>query len=251
LLDNQLNSNDRGTAMSVRLPLVLSLALLASRPALAQDAQALIGASDCRLAAVKPAPAQPPTWSGGCKEGYAEGKGVLEWHTEEGKAYRLSATLHGGVVQGEGELRYPGGGEYTGTLKDGVPEGNGYYRDAKGSQYQGEIHAGYFDGPGEVLYYTGDTYTGQLKDDKPNGVGKMTYILGGSYEGNWKDGKPRSTPACRRAKPSRSTDSTPKSAISSPARATRSRKTTRAPAVRFRWMSRAPSPSPRPWAMRS
>jgi hypothetical protein len=176
--------------MSVRLPLVLSLALLACRPVLAQDAQAWIGASDCRVAAVKPAPAQPPTWSGGCKEGYAEGKGVLEWHTAEGKAYRLSATLHTGVVQGEGELRYPGGGEYTGSLKDGVPEGNGYYRDAKGNQYQGEIHGGFFDGPGEVLYYTGNAYTGQLKDDKPNGVGKMAYMLGGSYEGNWKDGKP-------------------------------------------------------------
>jgi len=175
---------------SARLLLGIGLAVAACRPALAEDAHAWIGAPDCRLAAVKPAPVGAPTWSGGCKDGYAEGKGVLEWHADKGDAYRLSAAFHAGLVQGEGELRFPDGGEYTGTLKDGVPEGNGYYRNAKGSQYQGEIHAGRFDGIGEVLYFTGDAYKGQLKDDKPNGLGRMRYALGGSYEGSWKDGKP-------------------------------------------------------------
>jgi hypothetical protein len=175
--------------MSARLSLVLSLALLACRPALAQDAQAWIGAPDCRIAAVKPAPAGPPTWSGGCKDGYAEGKGVLEWHADKGSTYRLSATLHAGAVQGEGELRYPDGGEYTGSLKDGVPEGHGYYRNAKGDQFEGEVHAGHFSGPSEVLYRNGNDYKGALKDDRPDGLGTMTYMLGGRYEGSWRDGK--------------------------------------------------------------
>lgn len=174
---------------SARLLLAIGLAVAACRPALAEDVHAWIGAPDCRLAAVKPAPAAPPTWSGGCKDGYAEGKGVLEWRTDKGDAYRLSATLHAGVVQGEGELRYPNGGEYTGTLQDGVPEGHGYYHAVNGNQFQGEIHAGLFDGPGEILYYTGDAYRGQLKDDEPDGVGAMTYALGGRYAGPWREGK--------------------------------------------------------------
>lgn len=172
-----------------RLSFLLGLAMLGCRPALAQDAQAWNGAPDCRIAAVKPDAAKPPSWSGGCKDGYAEGKGVLEWRTGTGDAFRLSATLRAGAIQGEGELRFPDGGNYTGTFRDGVPEGHGYYRDAKGNQFEGEVHAGRFSGPGEVLYAMGNDYKGELKDNRPDGVGTMTYILGGRYEGHWKDGK--------------------------------------------------------------
>jgi hypothetical protein len=48
------------------LPLLV-LAASARAPALAQEASAWIGAPDCRLAPVSPAPAQAPAWKGGCK----------------------------------------------------------------------------------------------------------------------------------------------------------------------------------------
>jgi hypothetical protein len=175
---------------STRLLFCLGLGIAACQPAFAQDAQAWIGAPDCRLAAVKPAPAQPPSWSGGCKDGYADGKGVLEWRNKDGKTYRLEASFAAGQVQGEGQLRYPNGALYTGAFRDGVPDGQGYIRYADGGQYEGGIHMGARSGAGELLYPNGDDYKGQWQNNQRDGFGVLAYMLGGRYEGGWKDGKP-------------------------------------------------------------
>lgn len=159
-------------------------------PAFAQQAPDWIGAPQCRLAAVMPAPAQPPSWNGGCKDGYADGKGVLEWTDGAGKRYRLEAAFAAGRVQGEGTLRYPDGEIYTGTLKDGVPEGHGYFREPNGDQYEGDVRMGELTGTAEALYVNGDNYKGEFKKGKPDGSGTMVFGLGGRYEGGWKNGNP-------------------------------------------------------------
>lgn len=170
-----------------RLLCILGIGLAASHPVLAQDAVSWIGAPDCRLAAVKPAPVAPPTWSGGCKDGFADGKGVLEWRSKKGDAFRLTATFAAGQVQGEAELHYQNGIEYTGTVKDGIPEGHGYLRYPDGAQYEGEMRHGHSEGMGEQLYASGNDYKGQWKNDERDGTGTMTYVLGGRYEGGWKN----------------------------------------------------------------
>ena len=175
---------------SAQVLFVLGVGISAAQSALAQDVRDWIGAPDCRLAAVEPAPAQAPTWRGGCKDGYADGKGVLEWRSGEGKAYRLAASFSAGQVAGEGELRYPTGTVYTGTLRNGVPDGHGYYVYPDGGQYEGELRMGRRNGIGEMIYPSGTDYKGQWKDGKPDGTGTVTYMLGGRYEGGWKDGKP-------------------------------------------------------------
>jgi hypothetical protein len=174
---------------SARLLFVLGLAGASCQSALAQEARTWIGASDCHLAAVKPAPAQAPSWSGACKDGYADGKGVLEWHNKDGKTYRLQGSFVAGQLQGEGELHYPNGSVYTGTFDKNLPEGHAYVRYADGEQYEGGIHMGERDGPGEMLYPNGDDYKGQWRKGRRNGTGVMTYILGGRYEGEWRDGE--------------------------------------------------------------
>ena len=169
---------------------LLILGVLACAPALAQEAPVWIGAAGCRLAAVKPTPAQPPSWNGGCKDGYAEGKGVLEWVDAKDKHYKLEAEFVAGRVRGEGTLYAPYGEVYTGTLTDGVPDGHGYFREQDGSQFEGEVRMGKLSGMAEALYANGDDYKGEWKDDRPDGTGTMTWILGGRYEGDWKNGKP-------------------------------------------------------------
>lgn len=176
--------------ISTRLLFLVGLGIAVSKPAFAQDAQAWIGAPDCRLAAVKPLPAQPPKWSGACKDGYADGKGVLEWRNKDGKTYALEASFAAGQVQSEGKLRYPDGAAYTGTVRNGVPDGQGYVRYADGGQYEGGFRMGQREGTGESLYTNGDDYKGQWRQDKREGAGTITYGLGGSYEGDWKDNKP-------------------------------------------------------------
>lgn len=170
-----------------RLLLFLGLGIAGCRPALAQDAQPWIGAPDCRLAAVHPAPAGPPAWKGGCKGGFADGKGVLEWRDGAGKPYRLEASLAAGGVQGEGKLRFPDGTVYIGTLTNAIPDGRGYFRDPDGTQYEGDVRMGERTGVGEALYPNGDDYKGQWKKGKRDGTGVLAYMLGGRYEGGWKD----------------------------------------------------------------
>jgi hypothetical protein len=169
---------------------IFFLSVLACAPAIAQEAPAWIGAANCRLAAVKPPPAQSPSWSGACKDGYADGKGTLEWTDAAGKRYQLEAAFAAGRVQGEGTLRYPDGEVYTGTLKDGVPDGRGYFREPNGDQYEGDVRMGELTGVAEVLYVNGDDYKGELRKGKPDGTGTMTFALGGRYEGGWKNGTP-------------------------------------------------------------
>src|SRR5689334_14364344 len=144
--------------ISPRLLFVLGLGIAGSQSVLAQDSTAWIGAPDCRLAAIKPAPAEPPKWSGGCRDGYADGKGVLEWRNKDGKTYTLQASFAAGQVQGEGKLLYPNGAVYTGTFRDGVPDGQGYVRYADGGQYEGGFRMGQREGTGEFLYPNEDDY---------------------------------------------------------------------------------------------
>jgi hypothetical protein len=166
------------------------LLLVVGAPAMAQDAPAWTGTADCRLAAVKPPPASSPSWNGGCKAGYAEGKGVLEWDDAKDKHYRMEAEFAAGRVRGEVTLRYPDGVVYKGPLTNGVPDGVGYFRFADGDQYEGDVRMDELTGTGEVLYKNGDDYKGGFKKGKRDGVGVLTWVLGGRYEGGWKDGNP-------------------------------------------------------------
>lgn len=166
------------------------LAASACAPALAQETPAWIGAPDCRLAPVDPAPAQAPSWNGGCKDGFADGKGTVEWRDAAGKRYRLEAVFVAGQVRGEGTLRYPDGAQYIGTLRNGIPDGRGYFRDADGDQYEGDVRMGERTGKAEMLYGSGSDYKGEFKNGNRDGFGIMTWALGGRYEGGWKDDKP-------------------------------------------------------------
>jgi hypothetical protein len=173
-----------------RLLPLLVLTASACAPALAEDAPAWIGAPDCRLAPLDPAPAQAPSWNGGCKDGFANGKGTVEWQSASGKRYRLEAVLAAGQVQGEGTLHYQSGTQYIGTLKNGRPDGRGYFRYADGTQYEGDVRMGDWTGKGELVYADGSDYKGEFKNDNRDGFGVMAWALGGRYEGGWKDDKP-------------------------------------------------------------
>jgi hypothetical protein len=175
---------------NARTSILLILGALACAPAIAQEAPAWIGAPACRLAAVNPAPARPPSWSGPCKDGYADGKGTLEWVDAASKHYRLEAEFVAGRVAGEGTLHTPDGSVYTGTLDNGVPDGHGYVRTAGGAQFEGDFRMGKVDGMAEGLYANGNEYTGQFKNGKRDGFGTLTWSTGGRYEGGWKEDKP-------------------------------------------------------------
>jgi hypothetical protein len=165
------------------------LALCAS---LAQGAEpaSFLGAPDCRIAPLLPRPADDAvTWSGACKDGYADGKGTLAWQAPGKNKRRLDATLVRGEVEGEGTLVYEGG-SYIGTFRQGVPHGAGYFKHTNGDGlYEGGVADGLRDGAGVHIGIDRSTYEGQWKAGKRSGHGKAVFALGGSYEGEWLDGR--------------------------------------------------------------
>jgi hypothetical protein len=179
----------------VKIPsAVLFLALGYGTAALGQEASSYLGHPDCKIERVRPVPVSEPSWDGKCNGGYAEGKGVLEWHAgEKAEKYRLEATLAHGVIQGEATLNLANGTKYIGTFSHGVPDGKGYFSYPNGMQYEGEVKNGKREGVAEGLFPNGDNYKGQWKDGKPDGTGRMEYKLGGAYEGEWKLGKRHGT----------------------------------------------------------
>lgn len=169
---------------------VLPLVFLSCLALPAAGQPAFIGKSDCRFAPVEPGPALLSggvRWSGACKDGFAEGQGVLEWSGagDRGKR-RLEVTLARGEIKGTGKLTYPGG-SYLGSFRQGVPHGAGYFEYRNGAQYEGGVADGRPEGNGTRISLDGSTYEGEWKAGRRHGRGKETFTLGGRYEGEWRD----------------------------------------------------------------
>lgn len=176
--------------LSSPITLTLALGFAAAGSALAQETSTYVGAADCRLAPVLPPPVDGVRWRGACKDGFAEGKGILTWHGADRIERTMEATLAAGQVQGEATITLPDGALYIGTVRNGVPDGKGYFKDANGLHYEGDVHGGRREGVAEALFPNGDRYKGEWQHGVPDGTGTMTYMLGGSYEGHWRGGRP-------------------------------------------------------------
>ncbi|VXC30299.1 MORN repeat-containing protein [Massilia sp. 9I] len=172
--------------MNVRARLLFLPLLLVNPAAHAAD----LGKADCRIAQLLPAPVDGAvSWSGGCKDGYAEGKGVLEWRTQSSGKRRLEASLVQGVVMGEATVMSDAG-TYIGPVRWGMPHGSGYLESARdGSRYEGDFVDGRKEGNGVQEALDRSSYEGQWKKNRRHGIGKASYTLGGSYEGEWRDGQ--------------------------------------------------------------
>lgn len=194
------------------LRLSLSLILLAAHytPALAND-PAWLGKADCRIAPLKPAPSGEVSWSGGCVDGHASGKGVLAWTypplgkvTLEGTLVRglpsgevilktsefgFAGTVRNGVPH-EGYLQREGWGWYEGEFVDGLPHGKGTHLAVDRSRYTGEWVQGRRHGRGDASFATGGSYTGDWKNDRFDGQGTIVYAgAGHKYEGAFQAGR--------------------------------------------------------------
>ena len=103
------------------------------------------------------------SYSGGCKdglaEGYGEAKGVAEYRGE----------FHAGRKQGKGIKIWPSGDRYEGHFVGDRKEGEGKYTWSA-------------DGPS-----AGQSYVGRYRNDRRNGYGVYTWPSGDRYAGQWVD----------------------------------------------------------------
>jgi hypothetical protein len=175
----------------MKTPVALLLASCLVPAAHADDAPVHYGAPDCQVGKLLPVPNDHSVhWTGPCKDGYADGKGVLEWTTKDGTTRRIEGTFAHGAVSGEAKLKAGDKFTYIGSLTDGVPDGEGYLHFASDLRYEGGLKMMRREGKGVQIYPNGDTYEGEFHADRPNGQGRLTYALGGMVEGEFRDGRP-------------------------------------------------------------
>lgn len=116
----------------------------------------------CQVWNPRPSPGESIGWAGQCKDGFAEGEGVLDWF-RGGKPYeRDEGRWIAGRQRGVGAQTWPGG-SYKGELFDGLPHGQG------------------------VLIADGVRYDGAWANGTPSGVGTLTNE-NGTFSGTWRDG---------------------------------------------------------------
>jgi hypothetical protein len=114
-------------------------------------------------------PAEPIHWKGACKDGYADGKGVLEWRPAGKAAIHVEGVMTKGQFNGEATLTTADGHTYIGTLRDGQPHGKGYFKFPDGMQYEGSVANGAANGTGVAVWPAGDRYEGAWKQGKREG----------------------------------------------------------------------------------
>jgi MORN repeat len=116
----------------------------------------------CKVWNPHPSPGETARWAGPCKDGFADGKGVLDWLRAGSQYERDEGEWRGGRQVGEGTQTWPRG-QYKGQLSDSLPHGTG------------------------VLTFGGARYDGAFLNGRPNGSGALTNMAG-TFEGTWTDG---------------------------------------------------------------
>ena len=81
-------------------------------------------------------------------DGYADGKGLLQWYIKNVPNTRYEGALQRGQLSGKGKLTMPDGPTYDGHWLAGKQQGKGVQSMPDGSRYEGEWKNGQPDGRG-------------------------------------------------------------------------------------------------------
>ena len=157
---------------SVRWASVAICAALTAFPLLAEEGF-IADEHGCKVANPSPKRSETVSWSGKCVEGYADGKGLLQWYVGGVPSTRYEGTLHGGLLSGQGKLTMPNGGTYEGDWLAGKQDGKGVQAMPDGSRYNGEWKEGLPNGHGEMRSASGETLTGEWKEGTFMGTGEQ------------------------------------------------------------------------------
>jgi hypothetical protein len=146
---------------------VLVATLCGSLPASAveDDVSWIADTRGCKVANTFPRPGETITWSGPCKDGFADGQGVVQWFMNGKEDDRYEGDLRMGWAEGHGVLYKAEGGKYDGDWKHSAQDGSGRYEAPDGSWYDG-----------------------QWKNGKPHGQGQYRRPDGKIFIGEWVDG---------------------------------------------------------------
>ncbi|WGG50726.1 energy transducer TonB [Rugamonas sp. DEMB1] len=167
--------------------------LLLSLHAHGAEPQYLNAERDCRVANPQPQPELSVTWEGACKDGYADGMGVLRWFLKQQPHGAFEGVLRAGLPNGPGFRLDPDNATWQGDFVDGRLEGPGVYVIPKNGRLSATFQNGRPAGKVEFVSNYGDRYQGDWDDwddqgkhhQGPHGQGAKQFALGGSYQGFW------------------------------------------------------------------
>ena len=139
------------------------------------DIATIADKNGCKVYNPMPQQKESISWSGECRNGFADGAGVLDWFIDGQLEERYEGELKMGWADGEGTYVSRRGSRYTGEWKDSMQHGKGTIQNADGSVYQGEWRQG-----------------------KPHGFGVYRAPSGETVEGEWVDGELKAESGSRR-----------------------------------------------------
>jgi hypothetical protein len=142
-----------------------ALCLSATAGAAEDDVSWIADKRGCKVANTFPRQGESITWSGPCKDGFANGQGAVQWYLNGKEDDRYEGQVNMGWAEGHGVLTKVDGGKYDGDWKHSVQDGNGRYDAPDGSFYEG-----------------------QWKNGKPHGQGQYRRPDGKVFIGEWVDG---------------------------------------------------------------
>lgn len=93
--------------------------------------------SGCKVYNPNPQPNEKIKWTGGCKDGIAEGSGTLTWFENGKEQSAYNGHLQSGKYEGHVVRTSPDGSRYEGEFKNGTSNGYGIDTYADGSRWEG------------------------------------------------------------------------------------------------------------------
>ncbi len=142
--------------------------------------------SHCKVENTRPLANETVTWNGKCVNGFANGRGTVQWYQNGEKTSTFIGNLRNGKMHGKGKAIWSSGNIYEGDWVNGKQEGKGKKTWADGYVYQGEYSNGKQNGQGKIRQANGSVYQGGWLDSKPNGYGKLTLVKNDNLIDYWK-----------------------------------------------------------------
>lgn len=146
--------------------------------------------SNCSLFDANAKAGDSVSWSGGCADGLANGKGTATF-TNSGKQFEsFTGEFAKGIAQdGPVSVGWGGGWRYDGNEVGGQFSGAGILVNDAKDRFEGIWVSGKMNGHGTLVRANGERYDGDWKDDLPDGQGTLTRANGQVVKGVFHDGK--------------------------------------------------------------
>lgn len=135
--------------------------------------------TSCKVWSEVYSPEESATWSGSCKDGYADGKGVLNWYAGNKLIATYTGYLTKGNPNGKGRYTVDGYGVMEGVFSQGLLNGKGAIYLANGGKMIGNFSHGEFLNLDAKYLSLLQTHTVAIKDTAGiynNGVNGLHYM---------------------------------------------------------------------------